>query len=330
MTDLAAVAATLQVSDRTLRRAAGRGTIRCTRRSERRIELPIREQLYLESHWPLIQALLAGLRTLPTVRLAVLYGSAARGDDTERSDLDLLVRLAEDRLASRAQVVGRLEDVAGRTIQLVGAGEANALLLNDVLRDGRVLVDRDREWAKLLGRRDEISIAAANEHATLEREVFDDQVAPIPAPMLVRLRGILTDIKVLKLLLDEVTLDEYREGLTSKDPVTLRQSIYPLERAFEVASNYTAELIRLGLDELGVSSIDGQRDIGAFVSERIISAKMGEELVTIHRGRNMLAHAYPDLKASVVYDGATACVKLLPRFVQDYIKWLDSIGYATP
>jgi len=148
--------------------------------------------------------------------------------------------------------------------------------------------------------------------------------------MLVRLSGILTDVKVLKLLFDEVSLDAYRDGLKGKDPIALIETVYPLERAFEVGSNYMVELIELGLGELGIASKDGPRDIGAFVSQKVISASMGEQLVAIHRARNMLTHDYPDLKASVVYDGATVCVNVLPRFVQRYITWLASIGYATP
>ena len=45
----------------------------------------------------LVADLRRALRTEPNVRLAVLYGSLARGDEDAGSDLDLLVSLAEDR-----------------------------------------------------------------------------------------------------------------------------------------------------------------------------------------------------------------------------------------
>ena len=46
--------------------------------------------------WSLLSALRRALRTEPNVRLAVVYGSFARGDDVSDSDLDLLVSLRED------------------------------------------------------------------------------------------------------------------------------------------------------------------------------------------------------------------------------------------
>ncbi len=43
------------------------------------------------------------------VRLAVLYGSLARGDEDAGSDLDLLVSLADDRLSAGFELAVRLE-----------------------------------------------------------------------------------------------------------------------------------------------------------------------------------------------------------------------------
>ena len=172
MTDLAALAASLRVSERTLRRAAGRGMIRCRRFGERRLGLPIREQLYLESHWSVLNTLVSELRTVPNVRLAVLFGSVARGDDSEGSDIDVFVRLGDRSLRARAQILGRLEAATGREIQLIEGDEANPLLLADLLREGRVLVDRDEGWAELLAGAAQIAAAAAAERAALEREVL--------------------------------------------------------------------------------------------------------------------------------------------------------------
>src|SRR3954453_10942225 len=94
MRTLGQLAEELKVPERTLRRAVTTGTIRSRRLSERRLRLAEEERAYLRGHWPLIAALRAALRTEHGVRLAILAGSMARGDDHEQSDIDLVVELA--------------------------------------------------------------------------------------------------------------------------------------------------------------------------------------------------------------------------------------------
>jgi predicted nucleotidyltransferase len=132
--------------------------------------LPPRGYDYLRRHWPLIAQLLQTLRTLPTPVSAVLYGSVARGDDRDGSDIDLLVRLRRDGFSGRAVVREALEAATGRAVQLVGFAEAEGspLLLADVLRDGRVLVDRDGEWGVLVSRARAIGRRARTEDRLLD------------------------------------------------------------------------------------------------------------------------------------------------------------------
>ena len=174
MPDLDLLAEEVLVSGRTLRRAAGRGTIRCRRLGERRILLSPTEYQYVRSRWPLFARLLTVLRTLPNVRLAVLYGSVARGEEHDGSDLDLLVKLRRDDFQARAELRERLQAAAGRRAQLVGLGEAeqSSLLLSDALRDGRVLVDRDGDWQRLRRRERVIERRAREEDERLDEEAW--------------------------------------------------------------------------------------------------------------------------------------------------------------
>jgi predicted nucleotidyltransferase len=169
------IAADLGTSSRTLRRAASRGTIRCRRPSPNKPHVPAEELRYLRHHWPLLSELLGALRTQHDVRLAVLFGSFARGEEHARSDLDLLVSFAgEDGLAS-ARLARRLGDVVGRRVQVVplGAAEASPLLLGDALRDGRVLVDRDGDWERLRSREQAIRRAAKRQERELDRAAWE-------------------------------------------------------------------------------------------------------------------------------------------------------------
>src|SRR5712691_1150323 len=109
MTDLDQLAAEVGTSGRTLRRAATRGAIRCRRPSERRIVVPPSEYDYIRRHWPVFDRLLEELRTQPNVRLAVLFGSVARGEEDAASDLDLLVEFRRDSVGARAEAREQLE-----------------------------------------------------------------------------------------------------------------------------------------------------------------------------------------------------------------------------
>lgn len=84
---LSAVAERLGCSERTLRRYANDGLLRARRMTRHRLELPFAEESYLTSHWELLNGLRMALRTERAVRLAVLFGSTAVGDDGDSSDV---------------------------------------------------------------------------------------------------------------------------------------------------------------------------------------------------------------------------------------------------
>jgi len=86
----------------------------------------------------------------------VLYGSVARGDEDTGSDLDLLVLLRGDRPPDAAELALRLGRVAGRRVDVAHLKRVEAkapLLLERILDEGRVLVDRDGLWPQLRKRR---------------------------------------------------------------------------------------------------------------------------------------------------------------------------------
>ena len=148
---LRSLARHLDVPERTLRRAAAEGLVRGRRTSARRYETSLREEAYLRRHWPLLSDLRDALRTEPNVRLAVLFGSHATGHATERSDVDLLVALADPSAARVAALTGRLERRLDRDVQVVRLEDAERVpsLVADALEHGRVLVDRDGRWTEL-------------------------------------------------------------------------------------------------------------------------------------------------------------------------------------
>jgi predicted nucleotidyltransferase len=151
--ELQDLASGLDVNERTLRRAWALGTIRGERVTPHKLRVSVDERVYLRRHWPRISRLRAALRTEPNVSLAVLFGSVARGDDYADSDVDLLVALREPGLSNQVALKGRLRKHIDPPVEVVALEDAlrRPSLMIEILRDGRVLVDRDGHWAELRG-----------------------------------------------------------------------------------------------------------------------------------------------------------------------------------
>lgn len=82
------------------------------------------------------------------VTAAYLFGSTARGESRHDSDVDIAVLFAAPPARSlqgpRLVLEGELERALGRPVDLVVLNEAPADLRIRILRDGQLLVDRDR------------------------------------------------------------------------------------------------------------------------------------------------------------------------------------------
>lgn len=173
MGELSQLAIDLDADERTLRRAVGSGTIRCDRPGPRRLELEEGERDYLRAHWATLSGLRRALRTEANVRLAVLYGSAARGDDGPDSDLDLLVSLARDTPDAAVSLAVRLERATGRAVDVARLDRVSAsapLLLLQAIDEGRPIVDRDGQWPDLLSGRAALTVRATRSHRRRRRQ----------------------------------------------------------------------------------------------------------------------------------------------------------------
>lgn len=154
MSDLALLAEEVGVCERTLRRAINEGSLRANRPTPRKLELPLSERRYIRRSWGLISALRSALRTEQNVRLALLFGSAARGSDTQASDVDLLVQMRDPTLDRVVDLSAKLTRIVGRRVEVIRLEDAEAepSFFADVAADGRVVVDREGLWPRLLRR----------------------------------------------------------------------------------------------------------------------------------------------------------------------------------
>ncbi|HEV7784094.1 MAG TPA: nucleotidyltransferase domain-containing protein [Thermoanaerobaculia bacterium] len=83
------------------------------------------------------------ISSLPAVRLAVLFGSTARGEARPRSDVDLGVLLDPDTPASRREVEAELGRAAEREVDVIFLADAPPLLRFEISRDGVLLFEKD-------------------------------------------------------------------------------------------------------------------------------------------------------------------------------------------
>jgi predicted nucleotidyltransferase len=155
----------LGCSERTLRRYIGGGLLHGRRVGYQGTELSDEEARYLNSHWALLHKLKAALRTERDVRLAVLFGSTAVGEDEPDSDVDVLVvhRRPEQRALAGLRL--RLRRALDKPVHVVSLDQArdSPSLFADILQEGRPLIDRDGMWVKLSAQAGDVLAQAAQE-----------------------------------------------------------------------------------------------------------------------------------------------------------------------
>lgn len=165
----------LQISGRTLRRAVRLGALRGTVAPSGTI-LPVGERAYARRSWHLIAALRSALRTEPNVRFALLFGSAARGDDGDASDADLIVDLEDSSLERLADLAIKLGSSIDRPVDIARLSDASTdpAFLADAITEGRVLVDRDSRWNRLQAREPSLRRAGERRYDARLRAALDD------------------------------------------------------------------------------------------------------------------------------------------------------------
>ena len=111
-----------------------------------------------------------------------LYGSVARGQARPASDIDIGVLFAADPPATLAApqfaLEADLERLLGSPVQVVALNRASSDLVHRVLRDGRLVLDRDR------AARIRFEVRSRNEYFDMApiRRLYRRYPAPTTAP----------------------------------------------------------------------------------------------------------------------------------------------------
>ena len=89
--------------------------------------------------------------SLPSIQLALLFGSVARGAYTAQSDLDIAVLANEPlRMTDKRCLIERIAVATGRAVDLIDLATAGQPLLGQIIKDAKRLKGTDAQFAKLL------------------------------------------------------------------------------------------------------------------------------------------------------------------------------------
>lgn len=150
----------------------------------------------------------------------------------------------------------------------------------------------------------------------------------LPREIKVRLADMPRHYEALALQLERTPRKEFEQAARAADAEGLARSVYPIERAFEILTNYVAELAELGLREAGIVPADRPTNLRLLCREGVFSSERGRRLRGILGARNDLQHEYPDVRAAGIYEEAASLVQELPGFLRDYVAWMRKLGFG--
>ena len=92
----------------------------------------------------LVEKLRGQIRNRPELRMAILFGSTARGTDRPGSDVDLGIVLDPYSPEVRFDIEAQLGRAARRPVHVILLDEAPPLLRFEITRDGALLFEREK------------------------------------------------------------------------------------------------------------------------------------------------------------------------------------------
>ena len=257
-----------------------------------------------------IDTLTRALEQMPSVRLAVLFGSAARETVGSDSDIDIGVSLERGSDFSPALRVA-LERAAGLPVDLVWLDEAPPLLRFEIARDGRVLLQRDAHgWAEFRAHAMidwwDWAPTARMMHQAMTRGTEK-------RPGVVRRQVVATKAGRARVWLNDAPailvnpLDAFLSDPKGRD-LSLFYLFLAIQECIDLAAHWVA-------DEGWGEPDDAGSAFDVLADRRVIDREVATALRTAVGLRNRIAHGYAQLDYGRVHQEAQAGMPALRSFL---------------
>ena len=243
-------------------------------------------------------------------------------DDRPDGDIDIAVALTDDDRVRRDELQERLAIRLDRDVQLLSIADAGRepSLLADIVRDGRVLVDRDDRWRSIADDRRVLQRRADVDRRRRRRSVID-HLDDLPR----QIAALETSLEPFG---DDFDAAAFREALESEDPRRYNGA-QTVERAFARVQGYLARLADDGtqLAELPWRSpktgeVAAKPWFEALRDADVIGPALCTRLVRSQRDRNLLEHDYVQADADDIHAAVVRLRTVAPEFARRYARWV--------
>lgn len=254
----------------------------------------------------MIEALTEVLESEPRVAYALLFGSAAEGRLRGDSDVDLAVGFV-DPLTTPAllDLISRLEDTAGRPIDLTDLARAGPVIAFRVFRNGQVLFCRDR---RALVDRKARAISEYLDWRPMEQRFIAGVLGNgrgRRAKLVVKVAAIRDAIERIGEVLP-ADVESFVADRTAREVVTLNLLV-AIQDAVDLASHWIA-------DE-GWVVPDTYRQVFLLMAEKgVLTRETAEAMAASASLRNLVAHRYGELQWDRMFDIASGELGVFESF----------------
>jgi len=247
----------------------------------------------------------------PSVVLAFLFGSYAKGFEMEESDLDLGVYLKDEE--KRDKIWGEVSKIAEREVDLVCLNEAPASLISNIFKTGVPLAIKDKKlyWELYLRTSSETEdfLEFVEDYWRIYKKAksLESEEKIRISKRLQFLDSELKDIEDFK----KLTFEKYQDNKSKRREV---------EKWTENIINATIDIAKMILasekKEMPKNYREALFDFALFVGFEVKESEKFAELADL---RNILAHEYLDILYGKIQD----FIKEFPKFYKKISKFLE-------
>jgi uncharacterized protein YutE (UPF0331/DUF86 family)/predicted nucleotidyltransferase len=277
----------------------------------------------------LVETLQDGLAGGPALRLAMLFGSAARGRSRPDSDVDVGIVPVDADLPLRAELElqAKLERICGRPVQVVRLDQASTVLRWEAARHGIPIVSRSRaEHVRFVAR-------AALDYAELA-PALSRGAALFRERLVGTERSLKADVTDTAVVVQKLTsLNEHLMRARRRRPATaaaLRADVglqdalalsvlVAIEEAVDLAFHTVAD------EGWGVPSSYAE-GFEMLSRHGVIDAALAQDMVAASGLRNRIAHGYASLDVDRLWREMPAGLAALERYARAIARFIPPVS----